>query len=186
MSLCVFKTGLVVDNFFSKDGFKNNIFTQVTIASELLGDNGTIYESSYIALERKVGFKYGDFLKFSFTDLLDSVEYSDVHYHSTVVWQFLNGQFFTNLMLYAALALAYLLMRQSGKTKLEANSSKFGLKANAFLLAMKIIDFVPKVTFKASYFAVLCWLHGPVKGRSYLTKKCTGRPDNRKTDFTAY
>ena len=120
---------------FLKDAFNNNIFTQVTIASELLGDNGTIYESSYVALERKVGFKYGDFLKFSFTDLLDSVEYSSVRYHRIVVWQFLNGQFFTNLMLYASTRVG--LFTYEAKWKNETRSKfikKFGLKANAFFV----------------------------------------------------
>ena len=56
-----------------------------------------------------------------------------------------------------------------------------------FLLAMRIIDFLPKVTFKASYFAVLCWLYGPVKGRKLLNQEMhRSARDNRKTDFTAY
>jgi len=73
LSIIVVEKKLPIEPITQHPSYKDNVFVQLTLGLYLLSDKFKLCEFASIIIHRNVGFKYGEFLKFSLLDPLKAV-----------------------------------------------------------------------------------------------------------------
>lgn len=181
------KTNSSLDQIKSSN-YKDNVFIQLTLALHLLSDKLRLCMMPTPIVHRNVGFKYGDFYKFNFVDVLKAVYAIDHKFDKKQFNKFAIRTLPTNFLLF--------LSQKIGLYRFTFNPTRQTLKYIfrfygifcIFVFAIPVVGFIiPKFIVKFMYFVKLAMIHGIKKARTiYQMNVNRAYTDERDTGYTSY
>ncbi len=171
-----------------KTNYKDNVYFQVTLTLMLLSKRFKFVEIAFPILQRNVGYKYGDFIKFYLIDHLKAVYLVDTIFDNEQFIKWSKNNLWSAFKLYYSQKIG--LFRYEAPPTLETikQTFKFYKLHSVFIFAFMLFSYlVPKFIPRTYYFLKLVKIHGIEKGKEiykeYVDRAFT---DKRKTAFTTY
>lgn len=174
---------------FNQTDYTDNVYFQTSLVLYLLSNRFKLCEIALTVVHRNVGYKYGEFFKFSVIDFLKAIYIIRLNFNLKKV-KIMSVKFlFTTLQLY--------LSQKIGLFKFEGQPSKrtweiiFRYCGNLYgiaFFAFPIINFiVPTFTLRLIYRAILIYIHGWNKGNIiYSANVDRAYKDDRITGFVGF
>lgn len=188
LSTLVVEKRLPIDPITSHPEYKDNVYTQLTLAMLLLDDKFKLAEFKYPVLKRNVGYKYGDFFKFILIDQLKAVDLLPSKFDTTKVVAWFKRDIFTSVQLYFSQKLGvYAYTKPPTYHTIKLLWKYYGIYCFVFIAMIFVYHLVPAFVFKWYYKKQLIALHGEQKAIQIYNRNINrAYKDSRSAGFTAY
>lgn len=176
-----------ISEIMEKD-YADNVYFQVTLSLLLLSREFRYAEFAFPVVDRKVGFKYGDFFKFYMVDHLKAVHLIEHSFDNRyfIKWSINNLQ--NALKLYYAQKLGLFVYQKQPTTKtIKLVVKYYGIYSIPIFFFYSLYYITPAILIKWIYYAKLVRIHGKEKGRGiYNMYIDRAKKDERDTGFVNY
>lgn len=188
-----FLSTLVVERRISLDDIKktdytDNVFFQITLGLALLSDKFRFCEIAFPILHRNVGYKYGEFFKFSLVDHLRAIFAIKHNFDNRKFIKWSKKHLFTSFKLYLSQKLGLFIYEGKPTRKTIMEILKYYDVCSIFIFSFVILGFIiPKFLLRNLYLLKLYSIHGIRRGKEvYGNTIDRAYRDERKTGFTTY
>lgn len=172
-----------------KTDYTNHIFVQMTLALSILNKEFKFCELSETVLNRKVGFKYGEFFKFHIIDHLKAVSSIETKFQieKFVDWSIKN--LLNSYLVYISQKIGLFIFTGEPTKETISYIKKFygPFWSNFILFWPSLFKLTPAWLVKLGYFLILVKKHGMNKAKDVYDQNVDrAYKDSRKTKFTSY
>jgi glycosyltransferase involved in cell wall biosynthesis len=189
LSIIVVEKKLSIDPIIQDPSYKDNVFVQLTLGLYLLSDRFKLCEFSPTIIHRNVGFKYGEFLKFSLLDPLKAVHMISHKFDNRKFTRCMIKLLPIKFQLFLSQKLGLFIFKGSPtRSSLNLLKQYYGPYYKAVILFFRAVCFLtPAPLVKFTYLLKLFWFHGLRNGISiYKQLVDRAKTDGRDTGFTTY
>lgn len=188
LSILVVKKRISIKRLKQTD-YKDNVFFQVSLSLLLLSNKFKLCELASSIVHRNVGYKYGEFFKFSIVDFLKAIYVTPFKFKSKRIVIKSRQILLTNLQLYLSQKIG--LFKYEGNTTTKTKKLIFqyyGFIYGIIFMSFPIIKLIiPTILIKLLYLIKLISIHGYQNGLLIYNKNINRAfTDNRKTGFVNY
>lgn len=177
-----------VAEVIKRTDYQDNVFFQLTLALLILSENPRFCEIGDIILHRNVGFKYGEFFKFYFIDVLKAAYAVDHKFDNAKFVKRMVEEIPVGFQLYLSQKLGLFSYSQSPTPDTLEKIALYYGRYRYFILAFRPIKMlIPAAFLKAVYIVQLISIHGPSGAlATYRQNINRAFTDGRKTEFMNY
>lgn len=168
---------------------KDNIFIQLTLAIALLDKDFNLCECCDLVVNRKVGFKYGEFIKFNLIDHFKAITAIGHKFEMSKFISWSKARFPSFIILYVSQKIGIFLYNgKPSNTTLKHFIRYYGIsRFLIYSLVVLVTNIIPSFIIKILYFIALLTMHNVKDSISIYTSYVDRAiKDTRKTLFTNY
>jgi glycosyltransferase involved in cell wall biosynthesis len=189
LSICVFQKMIDIDSLTRTKNFGDNVFAQVSLGLMISNERIKIIESNLIICFRNVGYKYGNFYKFSLIDFPKSIDNIYTHKYLPLFSRIIFLNLWHSLLLIPAVKIGLFKYDFYLNKKIFNELVKYyKYRSYIFILIIFLIKLIPKIIYKIIYLIIVYYQNLDIKSTISIYRNNINRSiiDERDTNFTNY